>query len=478
MKLLSLCAGSALALMAGAASATAYVTDPAGSGMPFSNYQPSLVLTQTIALEGIFPPIACCNTSYAYIGMIHSFAGNFGYDDMPKAQGQIYPIQGNTTPFSILGTMYGGDGNTTFGLPDLGGRVAIGAGQGPGLPNFAIGEQVGSANVGLSVANLPSHTHDVAPGVPSSPTGGNTPFDNYQPSLAMSYFISTEGIYPSQDGGSGRTMIGEVALFAGNFAPGNWLAANGQLLSVTDYDTLFSIIGTTYGGDGVDTFALPDLRGRTIIGAGQGPGLANYALGETTGTPTVTLSEAQMPTHDHDLPTGGSSDDTGGGAPFDTYQPSLALNYIIATEGLFPGIGCCGSVNPDSPVLGEVIAFTGDFAPRGWALANGQLLQISQNTALFSILGTQFGGNGQTTFALPDLRGRAIVGWNANFSVGEQLGSTFTTLTEDNLARHTHAYDLAATPGVPEPASWAMMIAGLGLAGAVLRRRATAVRFA
>lgn len=87
----------------------------------------------------------------------------------------------------------------------------------------------------------------------------------------------------------------------------------------------------------------------------------------------------------------------------DNMQPYAAINYVIALEGIFP------SRNALDPFIGEIYMFAGNFAPRGYALCDGQLLSIAQNTALFSILGTTYGGNGQTTFALPDLRGRAPI---------------------------------------------------------------------
>jgi len=96
------------------------------------------------------------------------------------------------------------------------------------------------------------------------------------------------------------------------------------------------------------------------------------------------------------------------------------------------------------PFIGEIRLFGGDFAPRGWAFCNGQLLAISTNAALFSLLGTSYGGNGQTTFALPDLRGRTPIGWGQGpnleaISLGEQGGSETLTLTPSQLPSHTHA---------------------------------------
>src|SRR5690349_9856118 len=95
--------------------------------------------------------------------------------------------------------------------------------------------------------------------------------------------------------------IGAITIFAGNFAPSNWHFCDGTLLSIAENSALFALLGTTYGGDGVTTFALPDLRGRFPIHQGQGPGLSNYVIGETTGQSSVTLSTSQIPSHGHEL---------------------------------------------------------------------------------------------------------------------------------------------------------------------------------
>jgi microcystin-dependent protein len=160
-------------------------------------------------------------------------------------------------------------------------------------------------------------------------------------------------------------FYGEIVMFAGNFAPRGWAFCNGQLLSIAQNTALFSILGTTYGGNGVTTFALPDLRGRAPMHFGQGPGLSNRNLGEQDGTETVALTQQQMPSHTHTLngstgavnttrPTGAvpakggsystASPDTqmtppalvGGSQPHDNMQPSLAVSFIIALEGIFP----------------------------------------------------------------------------------------------------------------------------------------------
>jgi microcystin-dependent protein len=172
--------------------------------------------------------------------------------------------------------------------------------------------------------------------------------------------------------------LAEIRLFAGNFAPLNWAFCNGATLAIAEYDTLFALIGTTYGGDGVTTFKLPDLQGRVPVGTGQGLGLAPIVLGETGGAETVTMTINQMPQHTHvisgsasipaysGLGDSGSPTDTvlagldaaystiaadttlkpestsisvstaGASNPFSIVQPYLSTNYIICVRGIFP----------------------------------------------------------------------------------------------------------------------------------------------
>src|SRR3954468_6024 len=97
-----------------------------------------------------------------------------------------------------------------------------------------------------------------------------------------------------------QPYVGEIRMFAGNFAPAGWAMCAGQLMPISENDTLFTLIGTTYGGDGQETFGLPDLQGRIPIHQGQGPGLpSSYTVGETGGVETVTLTTQQMPSHNH-----------------------------------------------------------------------------------------------------------------------------------------------------------------------------------
>ena len=178
-------------------------------------------------------------------------------------------------------------------------------------------------------------------------------------------------------------FIGEIIMFGGNFAPRGWSFCNGQLLAISSNTALFSILGTTYGGDGRTTFGLPDLRGRAAVHAGHGPGLSTRPLGQASGAETVTLQAANLPPHSHNaqlhvnsgaasvgtpaanntLAAPGTSDgrtftptlgyngatpnvtlnggsvtttNTGSGTAANNMQPYQVVNYIIALVGTYP----------------------------------------------------------------------------------------------------------------------------------------------
>lgn len=167
-------------------------------------------------------------------------------------------------------------------------------------------------------------------------------------------------------------FIGQIQIFPYTFAPRGWAFCRGQLLSIAQNTALFSLLGTTYGGNGQTTFALPDLQGRAPVSAGQGPGLSAYTLGQVAGSENTTLNIQQMPAHNHIVapfansseggsatPAGGymgktggdaiyapnhdnspmgatPSGQTGGNQPFSIMQPYLVLNFCIALEGIFP----------------------------------------------------------------------------------------------------------------------------------------------
>ena len=366
--------------------------------LPIDNYQASLALTQSFVVQGVFPS-PDSDPGGIPIAAIRTFAGNFAIG--AGAEGQVIPISQNTAVFSLIGTMYGGNGTSTFALPDLDGRTLIG-----GAPlQYLDRPAIGSSGITLSSSQLPA-----------SLGGSSQPIDNYQPSQPVTYLIRETGVFPSVSGGGGVNMIGEIVPFAGHFVPGGYLEAAGQVLQIADHETLFQLIGTTYGGDGINTFQLPDLRGRTIVGASP-----QLPLGTTEGQAEAVLFNGNLP-----VSVGGS------GQPIDNQEPSLALTYLIALQGIFPSPNG-GGFSEVEPCLGEVMAFAGDFAPKGWAVAAGQLLPINQNQALFSLLGTMYGGNGQTTFALPDLRGRTVIGTGDVADAGDVLGSNDATVLSSNI---------------------------------------------
>jgi microcystin-dependent protein len=167
----------------------------------------------------------------------------------------------------------------------------------------------------------------------------------------------------------GQPFIGEIRMFAGTFNPAGWEFCNGQLVPISENETLFTLIGTIYGGDGESTFALPNLQSRVPVHQGQGPGLNNYTLGEMAGVEAVTLATAQTPVHTHAFvaSTAGGNDNNpgndviadgpalafieanpnaalapgsvapvGGSQPHENRMPVLAINYIISMFGIFP----------------------------------------------------------------------------------------------------------------------------------------------
>lgn len=165
--------------------------------------------------------------------------------------------------------------------------------------------------------------------------------------------------------------VGEIRMFGGNFAPAGWLLCQGQVVSIAENETLFNLIGTTYGGDGQETFAIPNLSSRVPVHMGQGPGLQNYTIGEAAGVEQVTLTTQQIPNHTHPLvgstavgsapgPSGNilasssivtpynpietpaslmaanSIAPTGGSQPHENTQPFLCINFIISLFGIYP----------------------------------------------------------------------------------------------------------------------------------------------
>ncbi|MNI50362.1 Phage Tail Collar Domain protein [compost metagenome] len=284
-------------------------------------------------------------------------------------------------------------------MPDLRSRIPLHQGNG-----FILAETGGAEEITLTVQQMPAHTH--VAGVSSKfgstnspegtvvarstlnqftdsvgtkgtmgtanaigPSGGSQPHTNLQPYLTINYIISLFGVFPSENGGSSgnEPFLSEIRWVAFNFTPGGNALCNGQLLPINQNQALFSLLGTTYGGDGRTTFALPDLRGRVPIHTGNG-----HTLGERGGEQAHTLSLSEMPEHMHSLNASGNpatsknakdngqgnlfgvtstssygfvadssshqgiTSQAGGSQAHLNMQPFLSLNAIIALQGVFP----------------------------------------------------------------------------------------------------------------------------------------------
>ena len=262
--------------------------------------------------------------------------------------------------------------------------------------------------------------------------------------------------------------VGEVRIFAGDYAPAGWAVCDGTELPVADNAELFALVGTTYGGDGVDTFKLPDLRARAALHAGQGPGTSSYAMGATGGVEQVAVTTGQLPAHSHGLAvstSGGTGNDAEGNvlaessinlfiaeAPtslmastavvpigssngHENRMPFIALNYIVAVAEQQPA--------DTQPLVGEVRAVSFDDAPAGWTRCSGQEIPVEQNPVLFAVIGSIYGGDGVSTFALPNIEGSVVVGCGqgdglSEYFQGDTGGVASVAIAADEMPTHTH----------------------------------------
>jgi len=256
--------------------------------------------------------------------------------------------------------------------------------------------------------------------------------------------------------------IGEIRLFAFDMPVKGWLKCDGTLLPINGNEALFSLIQTTYGGDGFTSFAIPDLQSRVPLSVGEG-----YGLGKYGGEESVTLQVEHLPAHRHTVNSnnGGGKENAGGnlwgnsshnvyapepgtitmnpatvqsyggGDGHENRIPFQAINYFIAITGEYP--------SPDGkfisdPYLSELRIFSFDFAPMGWVPCNGQLLPINQNQALYSLLGIVYGGNGVSTFGVPDLKARVPMHTGPTMPRGMGGGEAEHTLTLNEMPVHAH----------------------------------------
>ena len=304
------------------------------------------------------------------------FAGNFAPSGWALCDGQQVDISSYPDLYAAIGTTYGG-AKSAFNLPDMRGRVPVHRGSG-----FSIGEAGGSELGDVQSGNMPSHDHTsaattgtvltasgtsvalVADPRPittfaaegfASAAGGDNAHSNMQPFLSLHFIIALSG--SAEAVSHEDPLIGEVRIFAGRSVPAGWKRCDGQQIDINDNPALFAALGTLYGGDGLQTFAVPDLRERVAVHAGQGDGLTLRRLGEAGGSAEATLKASQLPYHTHQVTTSGTSgtllvsdasswpgwsplaagpDAVSAEAGHNNMQPYLVLNYLIATRGQTP----------------------------------------------------------------------------------------------------------------------------------------------
>lgn len=328
------------------------------------------------------------------IGEVRMFAGSYVPAGWLACHGQTLAVAQFSTLFSVLGTTWGGDGATTFRLPDLRGRTPLGTGTGVGLTPRTLGETGGTETVTLTTAEMPAHAHvvrgsaaqatdgapagrvpAVTPDATPYRTGGTTwlapqaldgvgqgqPHENRSPVLGLHLAVCVEGEYPADGADDGDTTIGEIRLMAGTRVPAGWLACDGAQHSISGNQALYTLLGVTYGGDGVQTFGVPDLRGRVPLHPAPG-----RPAGSVGGAERVALQASQLPPHAHTARAtaspastgspggalhaaaanaryaaspqvaGASTDTAGSSAPHTNMPPYAGMTFVIAAYGEYP----------------------------------------------------------------------------------------------------------------------------------------------
>lgn len=395
------------------------------------NRQPSIGLTHFIDAQGF----------------VRMFAGNYvpaGYGALDG--GSIFSSTASQY-VSAVGSTWGGDGVTSAARPDAVGRTIIGASS-----ESPVGAIVGSSTMTVSQENAPP-----------SLGGSSVPLDNRQPSITMRYAIRTAGNVLPGDYTNGLLSVGAIAAFAGTTLPEGWMYAEGQTLDARmGYAALFSAMGTRFGGDASSgIFRLPDLRNRTPIGATPSGFPIVPEIGDQVGRDAISFNELARATDIH-------GDEV---LLFDNRQASLGLSFHLTVDGAIApmGDGNCPCARSDvlAPFLGEVTMFGYDRINR----SAGQLASVFAYEELYSVIGTRFGGDGESFFVLPNFDGRVVIG------AGTSVIDPARTVASGELWRRSydHYGDVRVPTDepitVPEPAGEFLLTAGLAICAYRSRRR-------
>ncbi|HXI70028.1 MAG TPA: tail fiber protein [Verrucomicrobiae bacterium] len=425
--------------------------------------KPATTMTWMICISGIFPTSGenTGTMDSPYISEIRLFSGvssyeaSFNTSTWVPCNGQPLSIAQHSALFFLLNTTYGGNGTTTFNLPDLRGRVPIGAGSGPGLTPRTIGQTGGGDSVVLASNNLPAHIHGI-PGTNTFSAGGGAAVGTMPAFIVLQPWID--------DNNADNYEIGTIRWMAqSNSIPG--LICDGRSLATSANNQLFTAIGYTFGGSG-GSFNIPDLRGRLAIGAGTGPGLTARTLGQSGGVETYTLLASDIPAHTHTYP-GGTTGSTGGIVA----SHNVMAPYLVLT----PGVAVEGSYGPSTgfPTTAEVRFFADSSTAMAldlsadWRVCDGSVSLTSTGGGDGSLdtysttVGATWGGDGNNSVGLPDLRGRAVAQTGsgtglATRNIGDLFGAeTFPALVTANLPAHTHLlpppFAMVSTLNITDP---------------------------
>lgn len=379
------------------------------------------------------------------------------------ADGRLLDIDDHPKLFSVLGTVYGGDGTSNFALPDLRGRTPIGVGQGLGIDEIVLGQVLGEETVQLNETQLPAHVHTTADQGDTPIVGDDQAHNNYMPSLGLQCLISTNGTFPSPSrapqlpvtkvSGDNR-FYGEMRWYAGirDDIIGT-LPCDGRLLQIAQNPALFSILGSSYGGDGETTFAIPDVAGRVMIH----PSGSAFRFATVGGSSSKVLSSEEMASHSHTITsTDEESGVSGNDETHNNLQPYAVINHLLSLDGAFPSTD--SSTVVDEFILGDILLFAGNFAPREFSPLNGQLLTTASFSSLFALIGVTYGGDPSipVNFGVPDLSARVVLGYGQGDGLsmremGDQGGAENVAITVAELPSHQHG-----VPPVDSPLCWAL----------------------
>lgn len=269
--------------------------------------------------------------------------------------------------------------------------------------------------------------------------------------------------------------MGEIRLFAFDFAPQDWMFCDGKMLQISNNQYLFGLLGNRYGGDGINIFALPDMRGRVPVGVGRGKGLSkNWKLGEKFGEEEVRLTDDDLPSHNHGCivsrdegdrftPENAFLSSVGGelkiyrseksetvfmhsdsisytgitdNIPHNNMMPTMGLNYCICTKGTDPR----EEDAEEEPLMGEIKIFANNFAPDGFMKCDDSIMGIKEgnNLLLFALIQGTFGGDKLSTFNVPDLQGRVVAHRSKQTPLAKRKGSRDVDLTPIHMPSHNH----------------------------------------